>query len=83
MAWKGGGADGWTLEEVDSVMGASRASGLAAAPPSSTFTDLSLPVTAWSYEGGRLGSLGRLLSLGLMTIVRVNCLAGRPGWLTK
>jgi hypothetical protein len=27
--------------------------------PSSTLTEWSAPVTAWSYEGGRLGLLGR------------------------
>ena len=42
------------------------------APARSTVTDLSSPVTAMSYEGGRLGSLGRLLSAGLMMMVRWN-----------
>ena len=68
-----GGADGRT-----DIGGGPRSSGLAAVSDS-TFTDLSFPVTALSYDGGRLGSLGRRLSLGLMTTVRVICLAGRPG----
>lgn len=81
----GGGGDGSSEKAgggAEKAGGGAEGAGGTGSLPSSTFTERSLPETAASYVGGRLGSRGRPSGAGLSTTVRVTIRVGCPGWLT-
>ena len=86
VTFDGGGGGGGSSEKAgggaEKAGGGAEGAGGTGSLPSSTFTERSLPETAASYVGGRLGSRGRPSGAGLSTTVRVTIRVGCPGWST-